>query len=108
MAGFHYQDREAQMSYPKDIQPIAELAIENQDILIETYQANPDVFISPSRIPLIVEVFRVLHEHHAELEGPMLELLAGCSYQIFTQGFHGMRDAAEPVFLSASVRAMAN
>jgi hypothetical protein len=92
------------MTYPKTFHDINALALENEDILKETYGANASVFGQPSKVPLVVECFRVLSEHVEELDGVFLELLAGCAGMIFKEGFDGKRDLAEPVFFRAVAR----
>jgi hypothetical protein len=92
--GFH---KELKMPYPREIYEINALAFENQDILVETYGASPELLNGTSKVPMIVEVFRVLKDHAAELEGPMLELIAGCSYILYRENFHEKRTEAEPI-----------
>lgn len=86
------------MPYPRELHEINALAVENRDILISTYGANSELLDGASKVPMVVEVFRVLKDYASELEGPMLELLAGCSYQLYRENFFEKRMEAEPVF----------
>ncbi len=85
------------MTYPREIYDINALAVENRDILVDTYEANPELLDGSSKVPMIVEVFRVLKDHATELEGPMLELLAGCAYILYRENFFDKRTEAEAV-----------
>jgi hypothetical protein len=93
------------MSYPREIYEINALAFENRDILVDSYEADEELLNGASKVPMIVEVFRVLKDHATELEGPMLELLAGCAYILYRENFFDKRTEAEAVHFITHARA---
>lgn len=92
------------MDYPKTLQACSDYITANQEILIETYSGDAARLSHASKVERIVEAYNILVPYADEIEGAILQILAGCAYQVFREGFHQRGIEAEPVFFAARDR----